>query len=177
VREDARLAHSTLRAPSAADFPEANGLTVEERALHRAAGRAYVALFGDTPAIARDIDPWTTPRADLGFHLVGPLGLVIELADGSQEIRRLRFGRADAPDEVELRFLAARLGRSDVHVVTADLVNVTRHQTDASIDPFENDDWMRTRVELAVGRGRMPTVGDDCTYCEFITDCEAHRGA
>ncbi|MFZ4584631.1 MAG: hypothetical protein ACOYNI_05320 [Acidimicrobiia bacterium] len=175
VREDARLAHATMRAPTLADFPVATDLLPEEQALHAAAARAYVALFGDHPAVTAEYDEWATVRADLGFRLLGPLGLVVELADGTQEIRRLRFGRSDAPDDVELRFCAARLSRSDVRIVTADLVNVTRHETTASIDPFENDAWMKEQVRVATNRGAEPTITEECAYCEYITDCKAHR--
>jgi hypothetical protein len=175
VREDARLAHAPLRAPAESDFPAATDLLPEERSLHEAAARAYIALFGDAAAVAHEHDEWETPRGDLGFRLVGRLDLVVADERGDVEVRRLRFGRASAPDEPELRFTAARLGRSDVRVVTADLVNVDRFEDTASIDPFENDRWMRERLALATARGERPTVGFECAYCEYIADCEAHR--
>lgn len=175
VRGDARLAHATMRAPSASDFPRAVGLLPEEQALHAATANAYVALFGDAPALALDVAEWETVRADLGFRLVGPVGLVVERPDGAVEVRRLQFGRPDAPDDTELRFLAARLGAAHLRVVTADLVNVSRHETEASIDPFENDEWMRDRVERAAARGDEPLITHQCTFCGYITDCEAHR--
>lgn len=178
VTADVRLAHSTLRSPTLADFPDPADLLPEERTLHRAAAHAYCALFADVEGEVLDVDEWATVVADV--RLVTPVGVPLTLADGTVEVRRLQLGgRLRTPGPDDLRLLALRLDRAAFRVVTADLVHVEHDvvEVDETSGDLLDARWLREQVRAVEARADedRTVVTQECAWCAFVLDCPAHR--
>lgn len=172
---DVRLAHSTLRAPTMADFPEPADLFPEERTLYRATARAYCALFADRPAELVDLDQWETTVSNV--RIVAPLGVPVRLEDGLLELRRLQTdGRLRTPSPDDLRVLGLRVGETPFRVVTADLVHVDQDTIEVS-DLDVGESWLHERVLGVESRANEDVVrpGVECTWCAFTLDCKGLR--
>ncbi len=103
---DARLAHTDPVLVRREAFVDPRDLEPEQRACYWAGVRGYLANFGDRPGRLADLG-WQTSLPDVGVDLVANVGLPLERADGSHELRMLKLGgrRTGAPllDPVELR--------------------------------------------------------------------------
>jgi len=185
LTEDARVAHTELRSARATDFPTPVDLVPEQQLVYRAAAAGYVALFADRPVQAVTVDPWESELEGTGMRLVASLGLALERADGSPELRFLRVGVAgNRPmiDDAERRTIVVRsapwVGARDLSLVVVDLLaGAIVEQTiavAAALDAARS--WVDARV--AVVRERVadpvPKAGVDCRGCAFVSGCKAH---
>jgi hypothetical protein len=184
--EDARVAHAELRVARATDFPTPNDLLPEQQRVYRAAAGGYVAFFGARPAQAVTVDVWETELPDLAVRLVGPLGLALETADRSPELRLLRFGVAGSRpliDDTERRVVVVRsaawVGARPLRLVVADLLagELVEEQLDVAAALSEALDWVAARVAVVKERvvDPVPKAGSDCRGCGFIPGCRAHE--
>src|SRR5262249_11765586 len=149
----ARTAHTDMRAPRRGDFPPARDLFPEQERVHAAAGAGYLTLFGEQAAqSAAAVDPMATELPDRGIRLVGPVGLAVDLDDGTREIRFLRLGRRDEQALVDVTdvwfaLLRAQAWLADVarlHVVAADLLTleVVEHDVDVGAESARAAAWL-----------------------------------
>lgn len=186
IVEDARVAHAELRAPRAQDFPTPTDLFPEQQLVYRAAAGGYVALFGARPARAVTVDAWETEIPELEVRLVGSLGLVLETADGSPELRSLRLGLAgNRPliDDGERRVLivrsAAWVGARPLRLVVVDLLagEIVEEELDVAAALPDALDWLTTRVAVVRARAAdpVPKAGAECRGCPYIPGCRAHE--
>jgi hypothetical protein len=185
IVEDARVAHAELRAPGARDFPTPTDLFPEQQLVYRAAAAGYVALFGGRPARAVTVDAWETELPELAVRLVGSLGLALETADGSPELRSLRLGLAgNRPliDDGERRVLivrsAAWVGARPLRLVVVDLLagEIVEEELDVAAALPEALDWVATRLGIVRARVADPVAkaGADCRGCPYVPGCQAH---
>ena len=183
--EDARVAHTELRSARPGDFPTPGDLVPEQQRVYRAAAAGYVALFADRPVRAVTVDPWESELDGLGMRLVASLGLALERADESPELRFLRVGVAgNRPmiDDAERRAIVVRsaewVGGRELRLVVVDLlageiveetIAVAHALTDARA-------WVDTRVAIVRERVADPIAkaGADCRGCPFVPGCPAH---
>ena len=188
VFDSARLAHLELAVPSAAAFSANAGLEPEEQAVYDAAGRWYVALFGDRPVRAVDLDEWESPVEAIGVRLVGPGGLPVEDAAGRREVRILRVGprrpvTGDPLESIEGRFAVMRAadwaagGR--LRLCVADLVQGALVECEVDVDEVlerELRPWLAERVAVIRERATRPTPrpGLECGQCRYVAGCAAH---
>jgi hypothetical protein len=183
--EDARVAHAELRTARESDFPTPTDLVPEQQRVYRAAAAGYVAFFADRPARAVDVDAWETVLDELAVRLVGSLGIALEGADATPELRLLRIGVAgNRPliDDVERRVLVVRsapwAGARPVHVVLADLRagELVEETLDVAGILPEARAWIDERVALVRERSAdpEPKAGADCRGCAFVPGCKAH---
>jgi hypothetical protein len=186
IVEDARVAHAELRAPRAQDFPSPSDLFPEQQLVYRAAALGYVALFGARPARAVTVDAWETELPELEVRLVSSLGLALETADGSPELRSLRLGVAgNRPliDDGERRVLVVRsaawVGARPLRLVVADLLAgaIVEEELDVAAALPEALEWVTTRVAVVRARAAdsVPKAGADCRGCPFVPGCRAHE--
>ena len=184
--EDARVAHAELRAPQLSDFPSPSDLVREQQKVYDAAARGYVALFAARPARAVEVDAWETELPELSVRVVGPLGLALETADGSPEVRYLRLGVAGSRalmDDIERRVVVVRsaawVGARSLRLVVADLLEgeIVEERLEVAAALPEALDWLEAR--LAVVRERaadpIPKAGADCRGCAYVPGCRAHE--
>jgi hypothetical protein len=185
VTEDARVAHTDLRAARPSDFPTPTDLLPEQQRVYLAAAAGYVALFADRPARAVEVDPWEAELDGLGMRFVSPLGVALESADGSPEIRSLRIGVAgNRPliDDADRRALVVRaaswVGARPLRIVTVDLLAgaLVEDELDVAAALADARAWIDERVALVRERIVDPTprAGDDCRGCPFVPGCKAH---
>ncbi len=188
VFDSARLAHLDLAAPSAASFSADSGLEPEERAVYEAAGRWYVALFGDRAVRAVDLDEWESTVDELGVRLVGPGGLPVEDAAGHREVRILRVGgrrpaAGDPLESIEGRFAVMRAAAwaagGSLRLCVADLVQGALMVRDVDVDGVlarELRPWLAERVAVIRERAADPTprAGLECARCRYVAGCAAH---
>jgi hypothetical protein len=183
--EDARVAHAELRAPGRSDFPTPTELFAEQQLLYDAAAGGYVALFADRPAQAVTVDAWETELPDLEVRLVGSLGIALERADGTPEIRSLQLGRAgNRPmiDDSERRVVVVRsaawVGSRPLLLVVVDLVagEVVEEELDVAAALPEALDWIAARVATIRTQAAdpVPKAGGDCRGCPYVPGCRAH---
>lgn len=184
--EDARVAHAELRVARGSDFPSPNDLLPEQQRVYRAAAGGYVAFFAARPARAVTVDAWETELPDLAVRLVGPLGLALETADGSPELRTLRLGVAGSRpliDDTERRVIVVRsaawVGAQPLRLVVVDLLagELVEEQLDVAAALPEALDWVAARVAVVKERAvdPVPKAGSDCRGCGFIPGCRAHE--
>jgi len=175
IQADVRLAHSTMRTPEPGDFPDPTDLFPEERALYRAAARAYCAMFSEIPAEIADFDEWETTIDDV--RIVAPIGVPVRTPDGHLELRRLQTeGRLRIPSPDDLRVLALRVGELPFRVVTADLIHVDQHTIQVeSLDVGPR--WIHEQVLDVETRADedVAVVGVECAWCTFTLDCKGLR--
>jgi hypothetical protein len=160
-------------------FPEPTDLEPEQCAVYRAAARAYVARFAGDAVEIHDELGWTTDVDDLGVRIVCSLGVPIEHADGTHELRLMRLGgRASLVDDTELHCLllrAAEWAPDNLRVAAVDLLDDTSVEYD--IDVRERIDaaheWLRERVDVVRERAnpRATKAGADCRHCQCIPGC------
>jgi hypothetical protein len=185
IVEDARVAHAELRAPRTQDFPTPSDLFPEQQLVYRAAAGGYVALFAARPARAVTVDAWETELPELEVRLVGSLGLALETADGSPEMRSLRLGMAgNRPliDDGERRVLivrsAAWVGDRPLRLVIVDLLAgaIVEEELDVAAALPEAVEWVTTRVGVVRTRSANPVAkaGADCRGCPYVPGCPAH---
>ncbi len=183
--EDARVAHTELRAPVPSDFPTPHDLFPEQQRLYRAAACGYLALFGARPARAVPADGWETELPELGVRLVGAPGLALERERGEPELRSLLLGVAgnrplvdDQQRNVIVLRNASWVGSRPLHLVIADLVEgvVVEEVIDVAAAVPAAHEWLGARI--AVIRERIadpvPKAGADCRACPFVNGCKAH---
>jgi hypothetical protein len=185
LHADARLAHTDGEEVRAEAFVEPRELEPEQQAVYRAAVRGYLRVFGDRPGRAADLG-WTTPMPDLEVELVANVGLALELADGTHELRLLRVGgrRTGAPllDAVELRCVLVRTASwcdDQLRIVAADLLEdeIAECEPEVAADRAEAMEWLQDRVEVikrAAGHG-APRIGKECNGCPFVARCPLHN--
>jgi hypothetical protein len=188
VFESARLCHVELAAPSSTVFNLHHGLEPEERRVYDAAGRWYIALFGDREVRSVDLDDWETTVDDLGVRLVGQAGLPVEDASGHRETRLLRIGTrplsddADLLDSVDVRFAVLRLSEwaagGELRVCVADLLEGSLAERTIDVGAALDDlrAWLAARVAVIRERAlsRSPTPGLECARCRYVAGCPAH---
>ena len=185
ITEDARVAHTELRAARVSDFPTPTDLISEQQRVYRAAAAGYVALFADRPARAVEIDPWEAELDGLDLRLVSPLGLALELADGSPEIRTLKIGVAgNRPliDDADRRALVVARRRVGGHASAAARDRRPARGRGRRGRPRRRGRaarrarWIEQRVALVRERAAdpVPKAGDDCRGCPFVPGCKAH---
>jgi hypothetical protein len=183
--EDARVAHAELRCPLPVDFPSPRDLLPEQQLLYRAAAHGYVALFSNRAARAVEVDAWETELADLAVRVVGSLGLALEAADGSPELRKLQLGVAGSRpmiDDAERRVMVVRssawVGERPLRLVVADLLEgeVVEQEIDVAAALPEALEWVEARVAVVRERAADPVAkaGADCRGCPFVPGCRAH---
>jgi hypothetical protein len=183
--EDARVAHAELRAARTTDFPSPSDLFPEQQRVYRAAADGYVALFGARPARAVTVDEWETELPDLEVRLVGSLGLALETADGSAELRSIRIGIAgNQPliDDIARRVLVVRsaawVGARALRLVVVDLLagEMVEEDLDVASALPEALDWVAERVAVVKARvvDPVPKAGADCRGCPYVAGCRAH---
>ena len=183
--EDARVAHAELRSPGLADFPTPHELFAEQQLLYDAAAGGYVALFEDRPVRAVTVDAWETELPDLEVRLVGSLGLALERADGSPELRSLQLGRAGSRpllDDAERRVVVVRsaawVGTRPLRLVVVDLVAGEAVEEDLDVAALlpEALEWIAARVATIREQAADPVAkaGADCRGCPFVPGCQAH---
>lgn len=185
VTEDARLAHSEMRAPTASDFPDPSDLVPEQVATYRAAASGYLAMFGDERAECVDIAKRRSFDAQ-GVAFAAGLGLTLSTDREPLEIRKLSVtGRPPSIDQ-EARLaialvVADQTPHTVIRVVHADLVSLELDAEHLDLGALidEAESWftgalVATRARVVDPR---PKTGDECTYCEYIWDCAAHRSA
>jgi hypothetical protein len=184
--EDARVAHAELRAARAADFPAPNDLLPEQQRVYRAAAGGYVAFFGSRPARAVTVDAWETELPDLDVRVVGSLGLALETATGSPELRNLRLGVAGSRpliDDTERRVIVVRsaawVGERPLHLVVVDLLagELVEEHIDVAAALPEALEWVASRVAVVKERAvdPVPKAGADCRGCAYVPGCRAHE--
>jgi hypothetical protein len=186
--EHARVAHVELGPPSRAAFTPLPNLVPEEQRVYEAAARWYLEMFGDRAVRTIDADDeWETIIPELAIRLVGPSGLLVEDAEGRDELRLLRIG-GPAPDpadpigSVDARFALLRRAESlagrSVRLAHADLLfgRLVEHEVTADTALTELHTWLRDRVEVL--RARIahpdPRPGLECGRCRFVAGCAAH---
>lgn len=178
---DARLAQAEAGSPRPEAFVDPVELEPEQRALYHAAVRGYLTMFGDVPGHAVDLD-WRTTFAEHAVDLVGDAGLAIEHADGSRELRLLRFGTDRALlERVDVHVALLRTeawAPTQLRVVAADLLTVERAEHNADIETERRDarEWLAARTALVKQHARdgRPRAGADCNGCAFVAGCSAH---
>jgi hypothetical protein len=187
VFDSARFAHLDVAIPSLDAFTMTAGLEPEEQRLYEAAGRWYVALFGDRAVRAVDLDDWESPVAELGVRLVGPAGLPVEDAQGRRELRLLRVGRrpiaGDPLESVEAWFALERVANwaagASLLLCVADLVQGVLVEGDVDVDRVLESEvrpWLAERVAVIRDRAADPTPepGLECAHCRYVAGCGAH---
>jgi len=184
LTEDARVAHTELRAARPSDFPTPTDLVPEQQRVYRAAAAGYLALFADRPVRAVEIDPWET-TLDGEVRLVTSLGLALRRGDGTPELRLLRIGvagRRALIDDAERRSIALRaapwVAERPLVVFVADLLagEVVAEELDVAGALPEARAWLDARIALIRERADdgNPRVGADCRACAFVPGCTAH---
>ena len=188
VFESARLAHLELAVPSPAAFSAGAGLEPEEQAVYDAAGRWYVALFGDRAVRAVDLDDWESTVEEVGVRLVGPAGLPVEDAAGNLEVRILRVGArrivtGDPLESIEGRFAVMRAADwaagGTLRLCVADRVQGALVERDVDVDDVlaqELQPWLAERVTVIRERAAdpAPRPGLECAHCRYVAGCGAH---
>jgi hypothetical protein len=178
---DARLAQAELGPPRPEAFVDPAELEPEQRALYRAAARGYVALFGTVPGRAADLG-WCTTFGEHGVDLVGDAGLAVEHADGTRELRLLKFG-ADRSllerTDVHIALLRTETwAPTQLRVVAADLLTLERaeHEADVVAERRDAHEWFAARTTIVKQHARdgRPRPGADCNGCAFVAGCSAH---
>ncbi|HUF85662.1 MAG TPA: hypothetical protein VMQ81_13855 [Acidimicrobiia bacterium] len=187
VFDSARLAHLDVAVPSLDAFRATAGLEPEEQRVYDAAGRWYVALFGDRAVRAVDLDDWESPVVELGVRLVGPAGLPVVDAEGRRELRLLRVGRrpvaGDPLESVDARFALERVaewaGGGSLLLGIADLVHGVLVEQEVDVDRVLESDvrpWLAERVGVIRARAvdPAPAPGLECANCRYVAGCGAH---
>jgi hypothetical protein len=160
-------------------FPEPSDLEPEQRAVYRAAARAYSARFGDDDIEIHDELGWTTEFEDIGVRLVCSLGIPVEHADGRRELRQLRLaGRDLLVDDTEVRCLllrAADWAPDGFSISAVDLLENTsiEYEIDVRDHIDETREWLAARVAIIRenSNARKTRAGADCRYCPCIPGC------
>jgi hypothetical protein len=183
VVADARLAHTDAERVRAEAFVVPKDLEIEQQALYRAAVRGYLCEFGNRPGRSIDLG-WRTAIEPGGVDLMSDVGLALELADGTHELRVLKVNarRSGAPllDDVELRCALIRTAEwapEDLTVVAIDLIEqeCVARVIDARARA-EARAWFGARISLVVEHAAdgRPRAGADCNGCAFVAGCAAH---
>ncbi|MCZ7534849.1 MAG: hypothetical protein M5T61_02160 [Acidimicrobiia bacterium] len=184
ITADARQAHAEMRVATPGDFPPPTDLMPEQQTVYAAASVWYVTLFGAVAARAANVDEWSTVDESTGTLLSGPVGLVVECADGRAEVRSLALGRnARPPDPASRAFTILRIapwaGDRPVELVWADLVagRVETETVEAERDLATARDLLERCLDVIVERvaDPRPQPGQECAYCRFVAECGAHR--
>ncbi len=185
IRQDVALAHSELRVATASDFPDPTDLLPEQRALYAAAANGYLTLFSEVAARTIDVELFRD-LDDLGVQFRANPGVVLELSDGTLQVRSLRLNsRVPTITDTAVWPLALlwhdRFDVTELHFVAADLlaletvshtINFTTH-TDAAMA------WCTSslaNLRALAAHGRVET-GSECGDCPFIWNCPAHEAA
>jgi hypothetical protein len=164
--------------PAVPGFPEPADLEPEQRAVYRAAARAYTARFSEFPLEMHDLE-WSTDFPELAVQLVSSPGIAVVAADGRRELRLLRLHAGDARiDDVELRCLLLRASEwapDGFRIVVVDLLgdNTVEYEIDVTERLDETIEWLRERVEAVRARAdRFRAItGADCRTCQCIPGC------
>jgi len=160
-------------------FPDPLDLEVEERAVYRAASRAYVRMYGADAVEVHDLG-WTTEVPALGVRLVGSVGIPVTDASGARVLRILRLGTRALIDDVEMRFLvlrAAAWAGDRLRIGITDLLHDEAIEYDIDIADrlAPTHEWLTDRVDAIRSRirTREPTIGADCRTCTCLPGCPA----
>jgi len=184
IDADARQAHCEMRVATSADFPLPRDLTVEECRVYRSAAAWYLALFASAAARAADVDVWSTTDEETGTQLVGQVGLAVDCADGTSQVRVLSVARDPRPhDDVTRAFallrLSAWIGDRTLELVWVDLMSgrIESQMIDARTDLPPARELMARRLETLAARviDARPRPGQDCAGCRYIAECAAHK--
>ena len=185
VSADARLAHSIMRAATAMDFPDPTDLVPEQIATYRAAASGYLAMFGDEAAEVVEIERRRSFEAQ-GVSFAAGLGITVMTNQHPLEIRKLSVtGRPPSIDRAARLAIALvvadQTSETTVRVVHADLISLELDAEDLNLSELivEAESWFTGALAAAQARvaDPHPKTGDECTYCEYIWDCAAHRVA
>lgn len=133
------------------------------------------------PARAVDLG-WRTSIAEHDVDLVGDPGLAVELADGTCELRMLKFATDRAlldRGEVQIALLRTESwAPTQLRIVAADLLTLecVAHVAEVDSERREVRAWLAARVALVKQHARdgRPRAGADCNGCAFVAGCAAH---
>jgi hypothetical protein len=159
-------------------FPDPTDLEPEQRAVYRAAARAYLRMFGDTSVEVHDLG-WSSELPDLGVRLVGSVGIPIVDSEGACALRVLRVGaRLPLIDSVDIRFLILRAStwaHGSLRIIAVDLLEdrSVEYGIDLASQLDEARSWLATRVDVISGRAhpRHTNAGADCRDCPCLPGC------
>ena len=197
ITADARLAHTEMRVPLRSDFPDPTELLAEQVATYRAAALGYLASFGDIAAVAVEIEG---RRAFPEFEISLAAGLGVALITNSNTnsthtalrhervltLRKLSVtGRTPTVDPDGQYAIALMLGAEapydQVHLINLDLISLESTEEVIDLATAVPDAYAWFEAQLASARERSETAGartgEECTYCNYIWDCDAHRAA
>jgi hypothetical protein len=186
--EAARAAHAELGTPRPEHFRAPPELRAEERAVFERAGATYVTRFGSEPVRAVDHGcDRPTPWPSRGVRVGGAIGLTVEDAAGTRELRQLELWRRPAPREplesVEIRLAVLRLSRwaggERLRVRWCDLVGdeVRSQDVDLAAETPRLKSWLAQRIAVVEERAAqpIPEPGTDCATCAHVPTCPVHR--
>ena len=187
IAADVRLAHSEIRTPHSTDFPDPADLVPEQIATYRAAANGYLAIFGHEAVEAIDM-PSRCDVPELEITVAASLGIAMRTVDGTITLRKLSVtGRPTSLDEITTFAMALVLGSgsdnaiSEIRIVLADLISLDISEQAVDLAEVHSDavEWFETNLAAARDLAAIgkPATGDECTYCEFIWNCDAHSSA
>jgi hypothetical protein len=159
-------------------FPDPIDLEPEQRAVYRAASRAYLRMFGDVAIEVGDLG-WSTDLADVGVRLLGPVGIPVVYDGGEHELRILRVGaRLPLVDSIDIRFALLRAhewATGAVRITAVDLLEdrSVEYEVDIGAQLDEAREWLASRVDVIRARAhpRYTSAGGDCRDCPCIPGC------
>ncbi len=159
-------------------FPEPTDLEPEQRAVYRAASRAYLCRFGALAVDVHDLG-WSTDLTDIGVRLVGPAGIATIDAQGTRELRIVRISvQPQVIDSVDIRFAILRASdwaRASLRIVAVDLVEdrSVEYAIDLTTQLDEARAWLESRVDVIRARAhsRKTNAGRDCRDCPCLPGC------
>jgi hypothetical protein len=157
-------------------FPDPSDLEPEQRAVYRAASRAYLRMFGDARVEIHDLG-WSTDLVDAGVRLVGPAGIATVAVDGTRSLRVVRLAGRRI-DSTDIRFAilrASEWARDTLQIVAVDLLqyDTSEYEIDMVTRLDEAREWLASRVAVIRERAhpRHTSAGGDCRDCPCLPGC------
>lgn len=188
--DELQAAHRELRAATPGDFRTPVGMQPEQKWLHDHFAAVYCELFAARPG--RHVDHGcdsATPFGKRGIDAAGWVDLLLELPDGTHELRQLELWDGALAADPWLSWetaLAALRIRKNVDAVTT--LRVTHVDLNAGATAEATVDLATDAVDLAkhldeqLARLRArttvadPVPGSSCTRCAHVRACTAFDG-